>query len=43
MTQHIRERSRKPSTSEEQDGAETLASPPLMLKHKIVVYSPLSH
>ena len=34
MTQHIRDRSRKPSTPQVRDGAGTLASPPLMLKHK---------
>ena len=41
MTQHIREHSRKISTPQVQDGAETLASPPIMLKHKTVVYFPL--
>ena len=43
MTQHIRCYSRKPSILQVRDRAETLASPPLMLKHKTVVYSPLPH
>ena len=38
MTQHI-----KPSTPQVRDGAGTLESPPLMLKHKIVVYFLFSH
>ena len=38
MAQHIRERSRKPSILEVEDGAETLESPLLMLKHTTVVY-----
>ena len=33
MAQHIRERSRKPSILQVEDGAETLESPLLMLKH----------
>ena len=41
--QHIRERSRKPSTPQARDGAGNLVSPPLMLKHKTVVYLPLPH
>ena len=43
MTQHIRGHSRKPSTVQVQDGAETLASPTLMPKDKTVVCSPLPH
>ena len=38
MTLHIRDRSRKPSTAQVWDGTGTLASPPLMLKHKTMVY-----
>ena len=43
MTQHLRHRFRKPSTSQVLDGAGTLVSPPLMLKYKTVVYFPLPH
>ena len=43
MTQHIRKRSREPSTPQVQDWAGTLASPPIMLKHKPAVYFPLPH
>ena len=38
MTKHIRDHSRHSSTFQVRDGAEILASPPLMLKHKTVVY-----
>ena len=38
ITLHIRDRSRKPSTAQVWDGTGTLASPPLMLKHKTMVY-----
>ena len=41
MTHHIRERSRKRSTSPVRNGAGTLVSPHLMLKHKAVAYLPL--
>ena len=41
LTQHTRERSRKPSSPQVQDGAGTLAWPPSMLKHKTVAYFPL--
>ena len=43
MTKHIRERSRKPSTPQTRDGTGTLASLPLILKHKTAVYFPLPH
>ena len=42
MTQHIRERSKKPSTPQVPDGAGTLASPLILLKHKTEVYFPLT-
>ena len=43
VTQHIRDRSRKTATPQVHDGAGTLASPPLMLKHKTVIYFALPH
>ena len=43
MTQRIRSHSRKLSTFQLWDRTETLPSPPLMLKQKIVVHSPLPH
>ena len=41
MTEHIKDRSRKPSTLQVRDRVVTLASPSLMLKHRTVVYFPV--
>ena len=41
MTQLIRDHSMKPCKLQVRDGAGTLATPPVMLKHKTVVYFPL--
>ena len=43
MTQHIRERSRKPSTPLVQDRAGALASPSLTLKHKTLRPDPSTY
>ena len=43
MTQYIRCHFRKPTTLQVRNRAEILASSPLTLEHKTVVYSPLPH